>query len=363
MSTKVQFKRGNTLQNSTYTGAMAEITVDTTLHQLHLHDGSTPGGTVIGSTAGGLSGGVSGDIPIQVGTGTTGYINIGPTGYVLASTGSTATWTSIADLTQGAGAEADYVQINNVQTGSTATYYLTLAESKDGTYSELDADSLLFYNPDTGTVTLPNVIPTTLNVTAGANIHGNLNVVSGPGAVTILSCNGVSFISNGPHGFLGGETVIPTASGLGLVQNQPYYVIGVLSTTHFILSDSRNGTRVGNAGILAIICVTGSSAALRVQGVAYINTSTQSTSTTTGALIVDGGVGIGGDLYVGGQLIVSGGSVARTFTQASVPTTPAPLIGDIWHSTTNDMIYRYSIDSAGNVFWIDITGPTVKAYV
>ena len=39
--------------------------------------------------------------------------------------------------------------------------------------------------------------------------------------------------------------------------------------------------------------------------------TTQSTGTTTGALIVGGGVGIGGDLYVGGQLVV-GGNVAIT---------------------------------------------------
>lgn len=48
MSTILQFRRGNTSQNLSYTGAVGEITVDTTLKTLRLHDGSTAGGTIIG---------------------------------------------------------------------------------------------------------------------------------------------------------------------------------------------------------------------------------------------------------------------------------------------------------------------------
>ncbi len=44
MSTQVQFRRGNTAQTSTFTGATAEITVDTDKETIVVHDGSTAGG-------------------------------------------------------------------------------------------------------------------------------------------------------------------------------------------------------------------------------------------------------------------------------------------------------------------------------
>lgn len=48
MSTQVKLRRGTTLEHETFTGAAAELTVDTTTQDLVLHDGVTPGGKVIG---------------------------------------------------------------------------------------------------------------------------------------------------------------------------------------------------------------------------------------------------------------------------------------------------------------------------
>ena len=44
MSKQVRFRRGTTAQHSTFTGAEAEITVDTTKSQVVVHDGATAGG-------------------------------------------------------------------------------------------------------------------------------------------------------------------------------------------------------------------------------------------------------------------------------------------------------------------------------
>lgn len=44
MSKTVQLKRGNAAQNSTYTGAQGEVTVNTTSYTLIVHDGVTAGG-------------------------------------------------------------------------------------------------------------------------------------------------------------------------------------------------------------------------------------------------------------------------------------------------------------------------------
>jgi len=44
MPTVLQFRRGNTTQNNSFTGAVGEISIDTTIDTLRLHDGSTAGG-------------------------------------------------------------------------------------------------------------------------------------------------------------------------------------------------------------------------------------------------------------------------------------------------------------------------------
>ena len=47
MATQVQFRRGTTSEHSSFTGAVGEVTVDTTLDTIRVHDGSTAGGTRI----------------------------------------------------------------------------------------------------------------------------------------------------------------------------------------------------------------------------------------------------------------------------------------------------------------------------
>lgn len=47
MPTQLQFRRGSNSQSTSFTGAAGEITVNTDLGTLHVHDGSTVGGNLI----------------------------------------------------------------------------------------------------------------------------------------------------------------------------------------------------------------------------------------------------------------------------------------------------------------------------
>ena len=51
MSTQVQYRRGTGSQNNAFTGALAEITVDTTSGTLRVHDGITAGGSNIATVS------------------------------------------------------------------------------------------------------------------------------------------------------------------------------------------------------------------------------------------------------------------------------------------------------------------------
>jgi hypothetical protein len=51
MATQVQYRRGTNAQNAAFTGALAEITVDTTNGTLRVHDGITAGGSNIATVA------------------------------------------------------------------------------------------------------------------------------------------------------------------------------------------------------------------------------------------------------------------------------------------------------------------------
>lgn len=49
MSRQIQIRRGTATQHETFTGAVGEVTVDTTNYTLRVHDGTTPGGHPVGA--------------------------------------------------------------------------------------------------------------------------------------------------------------------------------------------------------------------------------------------------------------------------------------------------------------------------
>ena len=242
---------------------------------------------------------------------------------------------------------ATTVLVNNVS--SNTTYYVALADNKNAD-ANLDADTALTYDTTNGMLVVPNTSATSISVVNNVQIGGTVTITGGQGYVTILSFNGVSFLSNSVTGFIGGEVITPQSNGLGLSVGTIYYVKAVLSPTRFILSLTPTGSPVGSVGTQTITGTVGTAPGLQVTA------NLTSTSTTTGGLVVVGGVGIGGDLNVGGRII--GGGV-RTNSSSTPPSYPAPTVGDIWYNSTNDAIYRYTADGAGQSYWLDITGPVV----
>ena len=61
MAVTVQFRRGTTAQNNSFTGAVGELSINTTNNSIRVHDGSTAGGTELMLAS---AGNISGNIPI-----------------------------------------------------------------------------------------------------------------------------------------------------------------------------------------------------------------------------------------------------------------------------------------------------------
>ena len=51
MATQIQFRRGTTNDHTSFVGATGEVTVDTDLNTIRVHDGATTGGTRIATFA------------------------------------------------------------------------------------------------------------------------------------------------------------------------------------------------------------------------------------------------------------------------------------------------------------------------
>jgi hypothetical protein len=332
-----------------YTRGGAVLTTSTL--QTVTHSGNTTTYSIIILNTASSTSTDTGALTVAGGVGIAGDLNVG--GTIFGTIGGNNVSGPV-----GGSINADNVQINNVDPASTTSYYVTLSELKDGNYSPLDADSSLTYDAGSQTLSVAKlaisggILTGSARITNNVSVGGSVSINGSSATISILSFNGVSFLTDSVHAFSGGEIVIPQTSGLGLVSGTTYYVPAVLSPTRFQLSLTPGGPSTGTVGVSTILANTGPGAGLRVTG------GVESTGTNTGAVLVQGGVGISGNLNVGGRII--GGGV-RTTTTSTVPQNPT--IGDIWYNTTNDVVYRYTDDGSNSFYWIDITGPVVALHL
>jgi hypothetical protein len=112
---------------------------------------------------------------------------------------------------------------------------------------------------------------------------------------------------------------------------------------------------------------------IQANGMVTLDATTTSTSTTTGALVVRGGVGIAGNVYSdtvytttgirwagNGVAFSSGGGAGLTYTANTAPLTTGNVNGDQWYNTITDVLYEYVNDGTTS-YWVDIQSQTIAA--
>jgi len=142
---------------------------------------------------------------------------------------------------------------------------------------------------------------------AADSLQGSLDKL----AVAVRDIHGAGSFTGAPNGKMY-QDFLPSADGsfdLGsnLAEWQDLWIDGtanidsLVADTADINGGSIDGAIIGGASTAAASVTT-----LDTSGVVNLNDTTESTSATSGALIVDGGVGIAKDLYVGIDLDVEG---------------------------------------------------------
>ena len=95
--------------------------------------------------------------------------------------------------------------------------------------------------------------------------------------------------------------------------------------------------------------------------VVHFANTTNSTSTTTGAIRVDGGIGVAKDVHVGGDVYSAGGSPAynyKLYTPQITVSTSTPVgsrIGDFWIDPSIGVEYQY-VPNGTQTVWIQFIG-------
>ena len=105
-----------------------------------------------------------------------------------------------------------------------------------------------------------------------------------------------------------------------------------------------------------------------VNGNLVITSVTHSTTTTTGALVISGGLGVAGNIvgttaYLSEYPLWSANSARQTTKFTTSTTAPAsPIVGDQWYDSSTDIIYEY-INDGVNSIWVDIGSALSNTFV
>ena len=294
MPTILQLRRGTTAENAAYTGASGEITVDTTLNKVLLHDGSTAGGA---ATVGNLQGN------IQLGKTGTNEIDTASGNLTIDSAGGTIT------LDDNVTISGNLTVSGTTTTVDSTTVSIQNAFVFEGATDDAHETTLTTIDP-TGdrTISLPNVSGTlpVLAVASTTQITSTpeeLNILDGVTA-TASELNALDGITSSVSELNILDGVTATAAELNLIDGSAAGTIANSKAVIYGSSGEVNATTLQIAGT----AITSTAAELNIlDGV---------TATTSELNLMDGGTTAGTTAVAGADGIVTNdnGTMRQTTT-------------------------------------------------
>jgi hypothetical protein len=318
MSTQVQYRRGTNAQNAAFTGALAEITVDTTNGTLRVHDGITAGGSNI-ATVGYVTSQISALSANSITNGTSSVA-------VIASGGNVRT--NIAGAT--------------VQTISTGLVAITgdLSVTGNATLS----GNILGDRIQNGTTTIDIQTPNgNANITVGGT--SNVAVFSTAGA-NITGTLGVS--GNITGGNLSGTSIVGTLTTAAQTNITSVGTLVSLAVTGNTTSGNFVGTLNGSGANVTSISATNISAGTLAQArLANSAVTLGSTALTLGATVttVAGLSSVTSTTFVGA--LTGAATTAGTVTTAAQPNITS--VGTLSSVTVTANVAGGNLTTAGQV--------------
>jgi len=318
MPTILQLRRGTTAENAAYTGAAGEITVDTTLNKVLLHDGSTAGGA---ATVGNVQGN------IQLGKTAAGEIDTSSGNLTIDSAGGTVT------------VDDNLVVSGNLTvSGTTTTVDSTTVSIQnafvfEGATDDAHETTLTTVDPTADrTINLPNVsgtIPVLAAVSATqiSSTPEELNILDGA-TLTVSELNTLDGITSSTSELNILDGVTATAAEINLVDGSAAGTIANSKAVIYGSSGEVNATTLQIAGT----AITSTAAELNIlDGV---------TATTAEINLVDGGTSPGTTAVAGGDGIVTNDD--GTMRQTTVDTF------DTYLAATTKTLTNKTINASNN---------------
>ncbi len=278
MPTVLQFRRGTTTQNNAFTGALGEITYDTTVDTLRVHDGSTAGGFAMVTAAS-------------------------------TATLTNKTLTSPAITTSIVPSSADGATIGSAAAEFSDLFLadggvIKFGNDQDITLTHVADTGLIFKNESTsGNSGVGAVLTLQTGDTdiASGNVLGHIKFQApdeGTGTDAILVAGGISAVSEGDFSSSNNATKLSfqTAASAAAAETMALSSVGVLT-----LNGSSGAIVIPDAGTIGSASDT-NAIGISSGGVVSITATTANTNATDGALTVGGGLGVAADASIGDDL-------------------------------------------------------------
>lgn len=286
----------------------------------------------------------------------TGTSNINANTEIGIGTQSTGTTTGGLRVIGGAGIQRNLYVGEVLHALGTSTFYQDLLPSGSVNIGSTSSPfNSLFLNGTTlylSTVTLKSLDSTSFSVESPAGFVrqtvGNLTLNSGQqstaptnGSLVVSGGVGISgdVHMNGQLNVIGVQNVSLNPSG-GSVYLQP------LTGGTVVIEPSAQGS------IDNMVIGASNPADATFDGV-NVNATTQSTSTTTGALQVDGGVGIQGNVYAATGNPDENYMLYTPRSTVSATAPPNARVGDFWINPSGPFFLQY-VNDGGNKIWVQI---------